>query len=756
MLERGHNPTVHVSEQQVVARAQDMSAVLLNTVTLVVSVAVLLLPRTPESDVGFVALVLLAGWSGYRLLTRSRSLTVRLIDLGFVLAVLAAAPVFGTDPLLLYTNSVPQAIAGTAVVCSAVGQRSKFSLPILIAIIAAYMVGCAQIAGWDQVFRIPVLYYTLVIAWLVAAGLMGTARKVARRVDQARADNRDAALRDAIAAAVRDHELEHMALVHDTAASTLRMVGEGIEVSPERLAAQARRDLALLASEPVTLDTETPTDVTAAIRAETRHARTPVELTGLSRLVLDGYTANAIVAVVREAINNADKHARASRILIDVSPTAVTVSDDGVGFDPVGTTLGNGVAESIVGRMRRAHGSASVRSAPGNGTVVTINWHQLRRSTPGAPTVADVDQLTERILIRFGLGIVAFALVYLALAVPYGAASSDHPAAQYGLGFAAALVALAGIPRVLDRKPNLTIPALILMAAVIYAQAASLHDDRVGSFAQWPLLATALCVLPHLLRIRPVSAVGVMLVFWLGTMTMNFVHDPTIATAYNLALYTAGVVVLQIFALSFPLLLRDANATAAEEIRDRWAKDTQRRITDALHDDYVQRTSKLIRGVFPLLQALSTGTVDPEIRRRARIESRRLRLYIFQARTSAHPLIVELQPAIDDADTRGVSVSLNADDSLPELDREEREHLLGPIESALERATVHARIGVTVVPGELVASIICDATGTPVQSRPAGPGTPRIEVTEIGDTVWISVHHPLPADAQVEDHADIA
>ncbi|MGK2882550.1 MAG: sensor histidine kinase, partial [Mycobacterium sp.] len=600
-------------------------------------------------------------------------------------------------------------------------------------------------------------YYMLAVEWAITTVLLLTARTVARRVDQARADNHDAALRDAIAAAVRDHELEHMALVHDTAASTLHLVGEGAEVSPERIAAQASRDLALLAGEPIGLGATSATDVAAALSSEAEHSTTPVTLTGLTRLVLDGRTANAIVAVVREAINNANRHARATCIVIDVSPSTVTVTDDGVGFDPITTTLGHGVAESIVGRMRRANGTASVRSSPGGGTVVTVNWHQLQSATLSAPGADDVDQLTERIFVRFGLGIVAFALVQLALAVPYAAAATDHPAAQFGLGGLAALVALAGLPRVLDRGPNLTVPALILMACVVFAQAKLLPDNMLGGPAQWPLLATSLCVLPYLLRLRPAIAAGVMISFWLGTAILNFVNYTGMVTAYNLALYTAGVFVVQIFVLTFPALLRDANDTAAEEIRDRWANDAQRRIAEALHDDYVRRTSRLIRGVFPLLQTLSTGSVDADIRWRCRIESRRLRLYIFQTRTFGHPLVADLRPAIEDADGRGVVVSLNADNDLPRLDREQRRKLLEPIEAALGRAIAQARVGLTVVPGELIASIICDDDGAGIDPRPGTPEEPRIEVTEIGDTVWISVHHELPDGAvTVEECAGIA
>lgn len=757
MLERGHNPAVHVSEQQVIAHAQDLAVILLNSVTLVASISALLLPNTPESNIGLVALALLVGWSVYRLATRSRSTMFQLLDFCYVLVVSVSVPVFGTDPQLLYTNSVPQVIAGVAVITCAIAQPPRVSLPAAVAITAAYTVGSAQVVGWDQVLHIPMLYYMLAVEWGITTVLVLTARNVARRVDQARADNHDAALRDAIAAAVRDHELEHMALVHDTAASTLHLVGEGAEVSPERIAAQASRDLALLAGEPIGLGAGSATDVAAAIRTEVQHSTTPIEVTGLSRLVLDGRTANAVVAVVREAINNADRHARAHRIVIDISPTTVTVTDDGIGFDPLTTTLGHGVAESIIGRMRRANGTASVRSTPGAGTVVTVNWHQLQDAPPGAPHVDDVDQLTERIFVRFGLGIVAFAFVQLALAVPYAATSTEHPAAQFALGGLAALVALAGIPRVLDRRPNLTVPALIVMAGIIYLQAGLLPDNMLGGPAQWPLLATTLCVLPYLLRLPLAPAAGVMIAFWLGTAILNFLDYPGMVTAYNLALYTAGIFVVQIFVLAFPVMLRNANATAAEEIRERWANDAQRRISEALHDDYVRRTAKLIRGVFPLLQTLSTGAIDADIRWRARIESRRLRLYIFQARTFGHPLVAELRPAIEDADARGVVVSLNADNDLPRLDREQRRRLLEPIEAALSRAVEHARLGLTVVPGELIASILCDDDGMGIEPRPGSADEPRIEVTEIGGTVWISVHHELSDTAiDAEEHAEIA
>jgi hypothetical protein len=149
------------------------------------------------------------------------------------------------------------------------------------------------------------------------------------------------------------------------------------------------------------------------------------------------------------ALNNADRHARADSIVIDILATTVTVTDDGVGFDPLQTTLGTALAESFMGRMRRANGTASVRSTPGAGTVVTVNWPQLQRTTPDVPDEDGVDQADREILFRFGIGIVVFALLQLAVGVPFAAMHTDRPGAQYVIGALAALVALGGIRGVL-------------------------------------------------------------------------------------------------------------------------------------------------------------------------------------------------------------------------------------------------------------------------------------------------------------------
>jgi signal transduction histidine kinase len=89
--------------------------------------------------------------------------------------------------------------------------------------------------------------------------------------------------------------------------------------------------------------------------------------------------ASALVAAVREAVTNAQKHARASQVIVRIETgddgcTAVTVTDDGIGFDPerAATASGLGVRGSILGRMQRVGGYASLEGAPGGGTRVTL------------------------------------------------------------------------------------------------------------------------------------------------------------------------------------------------------------------------------------------------------------------------------------------------------------------------------------------------------------------------------------------------
>src|SRR5580704_4284789 len=102
----------------------------------------------------------------------------------------------------------------------------------------------------------------------------------------------------------------------------------------------------------------------------------PVEAVTVGDCELDD-NLSALLAAAREATVNAAKWSGASVISLfaEVEPREVSlvVRDRGKGFDPGAVPADRkGLAESIRGRMTRRGGTATVTSAPGEGTKVTL------------------------------------------------------------------------------------------------------------------------------------------------------------------------------------------------------------------------------------------------------------------------------------------------------------------------------------------------------------------------------------------------
>ena len=84
-----------------------------------------------------------------------------------------------------------------------------------------------------------------------------------------------------------------------------------------------------------------------------------------------------LVLAAREAMQNAAKFSGADEVSVyaeaDDERVSVFVRDRGAGFDRATVPADRrGLAESIEGRMVRAGGSASVVSAPGEGTEIEL------------------------------------------------------------------------------------------------------------------------------------------------------------------------------------------------------------------------------------------------------------------------------------------------------------------------------------------------------------------------------------------------
>jgi signal transduction histidine kinase len=179
--------------------------------------------------------------------------------------------------------------------------------------------------------------------------------------------------------------------IHDTLAqgfTSLLMLVQAVEAELDDDLPQARRHLALMAETarqnlaearalvaggaPADLDGASLPD--ALHRLAARHDAA-VEVTGPVRALPAGPEV-VVLRSCQEALANTRKHAGSSvlvRIRLTYAEEALTVSvrDDGRGFDPAAPVTGYGLA-GLRARAVEVGGTAEVRSAPGDGTTVTV------------------------------------------------------------------------------------------------------------------------------------------------------------------------------------------------------------------------------------------------------------------------------------------------------------------------------------------------------------------------------------------------
>ncbi|GAA1634627.1 hypothetical protein GCM10009733_034560 [Nonomuraea maheshkhaliensis] len=219
--------------------------------------------------------------------------------------------------------------------------------------------------------------------WAVpAAGLSRAVwtlvRRAAARADRMADEAARARARSLVAAAVRAEERELANSLHDTAATTLLMVGIGqVRSDAGWLAPQARRDLDSLR----TGSAPAPglTDLVGMLRADLEVARLSVEFEAPARLPLPPGVAAAVAGAAREALTNVRRHSGTTRATVRLSGDGgrlrLDIADEGKGFRVQDVPLTrHGVRESVRGRMTRVGGSADIVSAPGEGTLVRLEW----------------------------------------------------------------------------------------------------------------------------------------------------------------------------------------------------------------------------------------------------------------------------------------------------------------------------------------------------------------------------------------------
>ena len=191
-----------------------------------------------------------------------------------------------------------------------------------------------------------------------------------------------------VARVKEEQRAEMAAHLHDSVLQTLAVIQNRAGASSEvaRLArAQERelRDWLFAGPAPV------GADLAARLRevAETVELEHPVvvDVVAIGEAVLPEEAGQALVAATREAVVNAARHAGGDisvYVEIAAAQTEVFVRDRGAGFDLAAVPDGRlGVRESIIGRMQRAGGAATVRSS-GAGTEIVLRWPETEGRRP--------------------------------------------------------------------------------------------------------------------------------------------------------------------------------------------------------------------------------------------------------------------------------------------------------------------------------------------------------------------------------------
>jgi signal transduction histidine kinase len=182
------------------------------------------------------------------------------------------------------------------------------------------------------------------------------------------------------AARIREQERAEVAAhLHDSVLQTLALIQKRAG-DPREVAGLARRQERELRSWLLTRPGENEQDSVAkalagvAAEVEELH-RVPIEVVTVGDGSLHGL--EALVQAAREALTNAAKFAGSERVDLyaEVEPERVEVfvRDRGVGFDPQAIPADRrGVRDSIIARMERHGGRATVQSSPGEGTEVEL------------------------------------------------------------------------------------------------------------------------------------------------------------------------------------------------------------------------------------------------------------------------------------------------------------------------------------------------------------------------------------------------
>jgi len=341
----------------------------------IAAVFCLLSPRLSPWQVPICLIVI--GWSVLRLTQRRQPTTSMMLCADLAVACFAGLTTSFTTTATSALNlaGLGVNVANPASLTFAWQPRRRVAALLCCTVIGCYLIGSSLVDGIGPPWTTSA-FYLLLIQAAVSRALVEILMPAARAADRAAAGRLRAGVELEVATARRAAEREHWAILHDTAASTLLMVGEGVPATAnDRIRRQATRDLTTLGQ--LGREPETgATDLARAISHASKDHALRIELRLPAQLPAPGPVAEATTRAIGELLSNVERHSGVDAATIDLAANGkgfrVTIADDGSGFDP--HRRGRGLTESVIGRMNRVGGTVDIRSTPAAGTVVELSW----------------------------------------------------------------------------------------------------------------------------------------------------------------------------------------------------------------------------------------------------------------------------------------------------------------------------------------------------------------------------------------------
>ena len=306
---------------------------------------------------------------------RRRRTPLLVADVVVAMAAIASTPVVQSDAMMArHASTMPSFWVMAAVLAAAVARGWAGGLPAAVLVSLADLSVRTEPNGttWGNIFLL-----------LLAAGIVGYASELIREATEARARA------ERVTAAMQERA-RLARVVHDGVLQVLSMVQRrGLELGGEaadlgRLAGEQEVQLrAFVQSSVGVLDRaaiEAP-DATSADLVKTLaglQSRTVTVSGPVGEVMLPAPLVHELESVVRACLQNVVRHvgedAPAWVLVEDLGDSVVvSVRDEGEGIDPGRLDQAKaegrlGVSESICGRMTDLGGTATLRTAPGQGT----------------------------------------------------------------------------------------------------------------------------------------------------------------------------------------------------------------------------------------------------------------------------------------------------------------------------------------------------------------------------------------------------